>query len=128
MAKKVLSIVDTAYRGTLEEQDDTSVWFTTLCNRGDLDVTVLLTGNAVNYAVKGQEAESLSFGTAKIPHPVRMDQELERLTKDGASIYAVREDVEERGIQSGSYMAGVELMPRSGIPKLLEQHDLVWHW
>ena len=71
MAKKVVSIVDTAYRATLEEQDDTVVWFNHMLRQSGADITLLLTGNAVNYAVRGQQPPPLAFGTASIAFPPR---------------------------------------------------------
>jgi len=128
MAKKILQVIETAYRGTLEEQDDTVVWITHAMKGAGGDLHVLLRGNAVNYAVTGQDASGLAFGERKQTQPPRIDQDLAKLVGKGVDVYVVEEDVAERGIERTELIAGVKPVSRTGIPKLFAAYEQVWHW
>lgn len=128
MAKKILCVVDTAYRATLEEQDDTALWFTAACKGAGADLTVLLTGNAVNYTVISQKAQSLQFGAAGIPHPPKMDNDLKRLVEKDVPVFYVRDDAEERGISSDKIIGEAEAIARGQLAKFIDQFDHIWHW
>jgi sulfur relay (sulfurtransferase) DsrF/TusC family protein len=128
MARKTLNIVETAYRATLEEQDDTILWIATAMKGAGADLAVLLRGNAVNYAVKGQDASGLSFGARSQTHPPRLDEDVARLVGKGVSVFVVEDDVAERGLERMDLIDGLQTVSRSGLPKLVASYDQVWHW
>jgi sulfur relay (sulfurtransferase) DsrF/TusC family protein len=126
--RKILSIVETAYRATLEEQDDTILWITQACKNAGADVSLLLRGNAVNYLARGQDASGLSFGELRQTNPPDMNRDLRKMAEKGVKLYCVREDLAERGISEGEVWTGAENIGRAELPALLEQFDQVWHW
>lgn len=128
MAKKVLSIIDTAYRATLEEQDDTAVWFNHILRQSGADITLLLTGNAVNYAVRGQQPPALTFGTASIDFPPRLDQDLRKAAQAGVKLVLMQEDADMRGIPRQTLLPEVEQITRAQLADFFQGFDLVWHW
>jgi len=128
MSKKVLNIVETAYRATLEEQDDTVLWLTQVLQWAGADMSLLLRGNAVNYAARGQDASGLALGEWRQTQPPRLEQDLERLLGKGVRVLAVADDLGERGLEPRDLVSGVETVARSGLPSLLERYDQVWHW
>jgi len=128
MALKVLNIVESAYRATIEEQDDTILWTSTALKGAGANVDVLLRGNAVNYGVKGQDASGLQFGAKKQTHPPQLEDDLQRLMDKGAKVYVVTDDVAERGLERTDLIAGLEPLSRSRIAKLYADYDQIWHW
>lgn len=125
---KILNIVETAYRATIEEQDDTVLWIIHMLKNAGVDVAVLLRANAVNYAAKGQDASGLSFGEIGMTHAPEIDKDVVRLIQKEVPVYLVQEDAAERGLSDGDLIWGIKKVARPDLPELLDQHDLVWHW
>ena len=125
---KVLQIVESAYRATVEEQDDTILWLTHVLKGAGAQIDVLLRGNAVNYAVPGQQVEGLTIGGWRQTQPPRIEHDLAALVQKGVRIFAVAEDLEQRGLGSAALSAGVEVMPWRELGATLARYQRVWHW
>jgi hypothetical protein len=125
---RVLQIIEPAYRATLEEQDDTVLWFTRAIRAAGAPADVLLCGTAVNYCVRGQDAEGLRVGRWSQRHPPAIEHELGRLMESGARVAALAEDLAERGIPSEALLAGVEILSRRSLGGLCAQYGRIWKW
>ena len=125
---KALNIVASAYRATLEEQDDTIVWLSHAMRGAGAAVDQLLRVNAVNYAVTGQNASGLEFGRWKQTEPPRIERDLVNLIAKGATVYALGEDLECRGLEGAPLVEDVRVLDRLALPELLAGYDRVWHW
>lgn len=128
MALKVLQVIDSAYRCTVEEQDDPAVWVTHAMKGAGATLDVCLRGDAVNYAVKGQDASGLSFGARKQTQPPRIDDDVAKLVTKDVAVYVVQDDAAERGIEGNEFVSGVKTVARAGLPALFASYDQIWRW
>ena len=125
---KALNIIETAYRATLEEQDDPVVWITHAMKGAGADLDVLLRGNAVNYAVRDQEAPGITIGAREQKHGPHLADDVAGLVGKGVGVFIVEEDLADRGIDGNGLVDGLQPISRQGIPRLLGNYDCVWHW
>ncbi len=131
MPARVLSILETGHRATIEEQDDTVVWFHhALKGAGGsaAELTVLLKGNAVNSAAKTQDASGLAFGERRQTRPPKLDEDVASLARKGVALLAIEEDVARYGLQKSDLIPEVELVSRARLPDLVAAHAQVWWW
>lgn len=125
---RALNIIESAYRATLEEQDDTIVWLSHALRGAGADLAVMLRGNAVNYGVPGQDASGLAFGEERQTQPPRLADDLAALVAKGVAVYVVVEDVTARGLAVDDLIDGLTPIARRDVAPLLGEYDQVWHW
>src|SRR5580704_19395388 len=129
MAKKTLNIVESAYRAVIEEQDDTILWLLATMRSAGAEHTVVLRGNAVNYAVAGQGAPGLTIGGWKQTQAPRMDNDvIDLIERRKIPVFVIDEDLAARGIDRGELVPGVGLMSSAMLPKRLAEYEIVSHW
>jgi len=125
---KTLSIVESAYRATIEEQDDTIVWLHGAMKAAGADLALLLRGNAVNYLVQRQDAGGLAFGDWRQTQPPHIASDLAALAAKGVDICYVAEDVAERGIERNELINGAQPVTREAVAEMLGRYGRVWYW
>jgi intracellular sulfur oxidation DsrE/DsrF family protein len=125
---KVLNVVETAYRATLEEQDDPVVWILHAMKGAGAEHSVLLSGNAVNYAVMAQGVPPLMFGDKVQKHAPRIAEQVAGLIAKGVPVMVTRECLAARGIDEEELMGGLTMVKRAAVPKVMGGFDQVWHW
>jgi sulfur relay (sulfurtransferase) DsrF/TusC family protein len=128
MAGRALHIVSIAYRATLEEQNDTVLWLVHAMRAAGSDADVVLRGNAVNYAARGQDASGLCFGDRRQTRPPRLDENVTALTRAGVRVFVVEDDLDERGVERSELVEGVTTITRKAIAALCTDYEQVWHW
>jgi sulfur transfer complex TusBCD TusB component (DsrH family) len=125
---RVLQIIEPAWRATLEEQDDTVLWFTRAIRAAGAHADVLLCGTAVCYAVRGQDADGFRVGGWAQQHPPAIEHEISKLMDSGARVAALAEDLADRGILTESILPNIEILSRKSLGGLCDQYDRIWKW
>jgi len=125
---KVLQVIDQAFRTTGEEQDDTILWLTQCMRSAGANLEVLLTGHGVFYSVQSRPQPPLKFGNWQQTEPADITQDIGRLREKGVPVYAVREELIERGLFGLPVQLGVEVISRDAVTQLYENADQIWHW
>lgn len=124
----ILSIVEGAYRATLEEQDDAALWFTAAVRNCGSDTHILLKSNAVHYALQGQRRPALQVGDLTVDNPPEFDADLLRMMSKGARVYVVTDDLDELGLGSAALIEGVERVARTELARVTADFDHIWFW
>ena len=129
MAKKTLNIVESAYRAVMEEQDDTILWLLAAMQGAGAQHTVVLRGNAVNYAVAGQGAPGLAIGGWKQTQAPRMDNDvIDLIERRKIPVFVIEEDLVARGIERGELVPGVQPLSSKMLPKRMAEYAIISHW
>ena len=124
----ILNIVERAYQGTLEEQDDQALWLVHSLKKAGGDHAILLRGPATAYTVRGQSVGEGAIGGARFGNPARLDRDLENLISAGVTVHAVREDAVERGIDPDAAVPGLKWVGRAEVAGLFEAASRVFAW
>lgn len=127
MAKKILSILSHTEYGNLEDSD-IGLFASAFAPVAGQQLTMLLREDAVNYAVRGQDGTGIKIAGTPIQPGFLIETDLRSLNQANIAVYAIREDLEERGIKPNELVEGVKLMSRKEIGKLVDQFDSVWNW
>ena len=124
---KILQIVESAYRATLEEQDDTVLWLSHAMKNAGADITILLRGNAVNYAL-GEQNASLHASSLGIEHPPAFAEDLRKMQAKGVQVFCWKSDLEKRGISDEALIPDIRQIAGEDFARLADSQDYVLHW
>ena len=125
---KILQIINSAYRCTIEEQDDPVVWITHAMKGAGAELDALLRGNAVNYAVEKQSVSQFSIGGVEQTQPPNLPRDIMSLRAKDIGVFLVEEDCRERGLTPEDLLDGMQFVSRAQMATLFEQYDQVWNW
>jgi hypothetical protein len=91
--------------------------------------SVVLRGNAVNYAVAGQGAPGLTIGGWKQTLAPRMDNDvIDLIEKRKIPVFVIEEDLSVRGIERDELVSGIQLLSSKVLPKRMAEYEIVLHW
>ena len=125
---KVLSIISSGYRATLEEQDDTVLWISQAMSRAGAELDILLRSAAANYLVEGQSAPPLAIGGRAQRNAPDVHGQVRDLAERGVGIFVLEEDLAAYGLQSVPRLDRVQTLRSDELAETISRYDAVWHW
>lgn len=127
MAKKILSVLSHTEYGNLEDSD-IGLFASAFAPVTGNQMTILLTADAVNYAVRGQDGTGIKIAGGTVQPGFLIETDLQSVQDSKIPVYAFQEDLDERGLAPGDIIKGVQLVSRREYGKLVDQFDTVWNW
>jgi len=128
MTQRMLQILTTAYRATLEEQDDPVLWLTHSLRNNGAEIDLLLRNSAVNYVVRQQSATGLRVGEWQQTQPPDLAFEVAALISKDCKVFALADDLALRGIRRDEVLPRVAFVARAELPALLHGYKRIWQW
>jgi sulfur relay (sulfurtransferase) DsrF/TusC family protein len=127
MSKKILSVLSHTEYGNLEDSD-IGLFASAFAPVAGSRMTLLLSEDAVNYGVRGQEGSGIRIAGAPVQPGFLIETDVQSVQQSGIPVYAFREDLQERGIREEELIPGIQLLSRRDYGKFIDQFDTVWNW
>ncbi len=127
MAKKILSVLSHTEYGNLEDSD-IGLFASAFAPATGAPMTVLLSEDAVNYAVRGQDGTGIKIAGGTVQPGFLIETDLQSVQQAKIPLYAFREDLEQRGLSPADLIPGITLMSRNELGRFIDQFDTVWNW
>lgn len=127
MAKKILSVLSHTEYGNLEDSD-IGLFASAFAPAAGSRMTILLGKDAVNYGVRGQEGTGIRIAGAPVQPGFLIETDVQSVQQADIPVYAVREDLKERGIAASELIPGIQLLSRREYGKFIDQFDVIWNW
>lgn len=127
MSKKILSVLSHTEYGNLEDSD-IGLFASAFAPVAGSRMTLLLSEDAVNYGVRGQEGSGIKIAGAPVQPGFLIETDVQSVQQSGIPVYAFREDLQERGIREEELIPGIQLLSRRDYGKFIDQFDTVWNW
>jgi sulfur relay (sulfurtransferase) DsrF/TusC family protein len=127
-SKTSLSIIERAYRGSLEEQYGHIVWLTQIMKAMGAPTSILLKGDTVLYAKRQQPRSRLRLGDIDIAALSHYESSIEQLLALQVPVYAWQGDLERLALNPADLVSGVQRLDPAGLIGLIRRLDCVWYW
>jgi len=127
MPKKILSVLSHTEYGNLEDSD-IGLFASAFAPVTSNQMTLLLSEDAVNYAVRGQDGTGIKIAGGTVQPGFLIETDLQSLQDSKIPVYAVKDDLEERGLSERDLISGVKILRKDEFGKFVDQFDTVWNW
>lgn len=127
-SKRSLTIVERAYRGSIEEQYGHILWLSRIMKGMGAPTALLLKGDTVNFARRGQPALHLQIGDLAVTGLSHHESGVEALLTAGVPVYFWQADAERLNLPAASLVKGVQAVRADEMPALINQFDCIWYW
>ncbi len=127
MPKKILSVLPhTEYRNL--EDPDIGLFASAFAPVTGNEIAHLLGEDRVNHRGRGQDGTGIKIAGGTVQPGFLIETDIQSVQSSNVPVYAVREDLEERGIDERELVTGVKLMSQRELGKFVDRFDTVWNW
>ena len=125
---RTLHLLRTAYRATIEEQDDPVLWLLrSLAANGQL-LDIVLCGAAVSYLAANQSSATFAIADRPLARPPDVRDDLASAVADGIGVFYVAEDARRRFLAPAQLLPGATPVALAELGDMLRRYRRVHAW